>query len=93
MPPKNIKVCNGRVCGESSPGRLKETVTQAFPDAATEYCPCTGYCEEGPNIIADGKIYHHAKPRDIVDRLKAENGATLSEIDIDAILMDDELFI
>lgn len=99
MPPRHIRICNGRVCGENAE-RLMGQVSHHYktaPGKTTEqanldYCHCTGHCEKGPNVIADGKIYHKSKAKSIVEQIDNEKGVYLSEPDIEAILADDELF-
>ncbi len=97
---KHIRVCHGRTCGESSAkeimGQLSahyKTAPGTKTDAADlDYCGCMDNCDYGPNVNANNKRYSKSKPSTIVERIEAGSGTTLSEIDIDTILADDELF-
>lgn len=97
---KHIRVCHGRVCREGSSEKTMDKLSYHYktaPGAKTDtadldYCGCMDNCDYGPNVIADNKRYSKAKPETIVERIELGNGTVLSEIDIDTILADDELF-
>jgi NADH:ubiquinone oxidoreductase subunit E len=86
-----IQICKGKNCGKNNAAdRIFETLNDSgFNDI--EFCGCTGYCELGPNVIADGKIYHGSKTKDIAERIKNGDGVTLKKITIEDINLDEDL--
>lgn len=87
---KEIKVCCGRKCLENGAERLYETL-KATESADVHLCSCLGYCEKGPNVIVDDKIYHEARSKDIVERIEKGDGVAMELLDLDDLLEGDDL--
>lgn len=90
---KEIKVCCGRKCLEKGAERLYETLKNELKseEAHVGLCSCVGYCEQGPNVVADEKIYHLAKPKDIVERIEKDDGVMMEQVDLDDLLEGNDL--
>jgi NADH:ubiquinone oxidoreductase subunit E len=96
---KNIRVCCGRNCSRENPERLMEILEEHFktprgtatPEVDLDFRSCTGYCELGPNIVVDEKIYHHSKTKDIAERIEKETGSTITKLSIDDLHLDEDL--
>ena len=80
---KRIRVCQGPHCSYRGAGRIMETLVEFFKINKNEtadlgYCPCTNFCEDGPNVVVDeDRIYHEAQTKNIVERLETEPGELL----------------
>ncbi len=71
--PELIEVCNGAMCTKRNSKELLDKLKKEFKDVRS--CGCTGNCGKGPNIVIDEKrVLHYSKPRDIVDRVKNDEG-------------------
>jgi NADH:ubiquinone oxidoreductase subunit E len=83
---KQIKVCQGRVCRDNHEPLL-EHITNNYKDTAdVTTCQCRDNCDNGPNVVADGRIYEHSRIKDIIDRIEAQSGLPLPELDEESIL-------
>ncbi len=86
-----IQVCRGPHCTYRGSDRTYTAIKTFFGARADVVrCECTGYCEEGPNVIVDNqKIYRHAKPLDIGERIEKQNGHDLVEITFEDLKIDE----
>ena len=94
---KKIRVCNGPHCSYRGSSRIMEALQTFFKLKPGElndtvdlnYCPCTGFCEQGPNVVVDDeKMYYGIKPGEVIDRLQNESAVDLViiEKEIDQLL-------
>jgi NADH:ubiquinone oxidoreductase subunit E len=86
-----IKVCCGNKCSERGSVRIFEEIENAFGDDSVEMVKCLNYCELAPNVEYDGKLYHEARTKTIVDRLRNQDGTIIKKLSIDDLKLDDDL--
>lgn len=90
---KKLLVCSGPYCAFRGADRVFETLKNFFTGnegVAVLRGACTGFCEEGPNVVEDEKIiYYQAKPKDIGERIERQDGKPLVRITEESIKLDD----
>lgn len=59
--------------------------------ADLDFRGCTDYCELGPNIVVDGKIYHNSRTKDIAERIDKNEGVEMKKLNINDLHLDDDL--
>ena len=94
---KKLQVCRGPHCTYRGSDRVFIVIQNHFaanPSVIVERCACTGFCEEGPNVVEnDSIIYHHSKPKDIVARIEVGQGEPIINPDINQILESDDILL
>jgi NADH:ubiquinone oxidoreductase subunit E len=91
MTDKTIRICTGKHCTERGSNRILDTLKSNYPSTKIEESECMGYCELGPNITMDGKIFHECKNKDIVSRLEKGDGIIIKKLTEEDLQLDDEL--
>jgi len=79
---KKIKICQGTNCSKHNISRLSSVIKDALclddknkqAEYEVDFCGCTGFCEQGPNVWVDNKIIHQAKTDTIVQKIVNDEG-------------------
>ena len=81
---KKIRVCNGPHCSFRQSSRVMDALREFFAKKNThavidlEYCSCTGFCEQGPNVVVDDALlYEYAGPDAIGEQIERGEGKKL----------------
>jgi NADH:ubiquinone oxidoreductase subunit E len=91
---KQIRVCCRRTCEPRGAKRVMYALEDFFGLKAGEkndkidldYRSCTGYCEQGPNVVENSdKIYHGSSSSNIVERINNDEGKKLETIKPDKL--------
>ena len=92
---KKIRVCQGPHCSYRKSNRVLDALRAYFTsnnDIDLNCCPCTGFCEQGPNVVVnDELVYCFADPKTIGEKVKRNEGAKISELKIEDLKLDDDL--
>ena len=57
-----------------------------------DFCPCTGYCEQGPNVVIDEEfIIHEASPGTITAKIENNEVVKIINPDFNDIASNDFL--
>jgi NADH:ubiquinone oxidoreductase subunit E len=86
MSEQNIYICTGRWCHELGAKRIYKKVKQFFKKDTTvsvEQCRCLGYCEEGVNVMKQGKLYHNITEDNAIEQLTRTAGKKREMVDSD----------
>lgn len=86
---EKIKICCGNKCSERGAVRMMEEIQDKIGSNQIEMTKCQDYCEDGPNVIYENKIYHSCRPKDIVDKLESGSGIPIKTIKIDDLPLDE----
>ncbi|MSU75713.1 MAG: (2Fe-2S) ferredoxin domain-containing protein [Candidatus Magasanikbacteria bacterium] len=82
--PKKIRVCAGPHCSYRKSNRILDALRGYFSAESTaqdvdlDYGACTGFCEEGPNVVVDDEtLCRHADTKTIGDDVSTGKGEKL----------------
>lgn len=71
--PKKLGVCCKKTCAQRGAEHILNELKKQYTnsDTTVEACDCTGFCEEGPNVVIDNDfIIHEATVPTIVEKIK-----------------------
>ncbi len=101
MTTKTIRVCSGKTCAARGADSIMKKLENFFRitagnanDAADiDYCPCTGDCERGPNVVIDKtQVIHDANSATIVEDVQSGAKAVpITKLTFDDISKNDFL--
>lgn len=97
---KKIRVCTGPHCSYRGSNRIMEVLEKFFgltsgnknDSVDLGYCACTGFCEQGPNVVInDEHIIHEAKQNTITEKVTTNQTVPIihpTADNLDSILND-----
>ena len=88
---EKIKICKGKKCQENGSARTAEEISKEFGEGALEWVECMGYCERGPNLSCEGRIYHTSRAHDIVALINNNEGEVIKNSKFDDLDLDELL--
>ena len=100
--PKKIRVCCGNNCAPKGSERIMQVIAEHFklkPGEKNEtidldFCGCTDFCDFGPNVVEDDEyIYHHARTRDIAERIEKDDKKKIEHATLDNLNLDEDLLL
>lgn len=74
---KKIKICRGPNCSKHHIEHLEDAIKTDLSLGEEgrneryelDFCGCTGFCEQGPNVWVDSKIIHQAKADTVAQKI------------------------
>ncbi len=59
-----------------------------------DYRGCTDFCDLGPNVVEDDEyIYHHARTRDIAERIEKGDNKKIEHATFESLNLDEDLLL
>ena len=97
---QTIRVCAGRKCTERGSVGIMQRLEEYFGLSAgdnndradLDFCQCTGYCEQGPNVvIGTDQIIYEAKCSSVAEKIEAGETVKMTEPNLEEIIKNDFL--
>jgi NADH:ubiquinone oxidoreductase subunit E len=90
---RTLRVCHGPHCSFRGSPRILEQLKEFFKqreDVTVCAGSCTGFCEQGPNVVENEEIiYHDAKAGTIAERIEKRDGTPLVTVTEESLNLDD----
>ncbi len=92
--PKKIEVCTDKNCCKRGSEKIVDHLKKNFNQNETvvKSCECTGFCEQGPNVIVDDDyIIHDAQVQTIVEKIKHGDYKKIEHLSFEDVSKNDFL--
>jgi NADH:ubiquinone oxidoreductase subunit E len=92
--PKKIEVCTDKTCSKRGSEQIENYLKKSFDpqNAEIKKCACTGFCEQGPNIVVDDDyIIHDAKIQTIVQKINNGDYKKIEHLSFEDVSKNDFL--
>ena len=86
-----IKICMGNKCCDRGATRIFDKLKSDFGEEAIETTGCMGYCENGPNVIHNDKIFQNCRTSEITDKIKSGDGIDIKKLEFEDLGLNDDM--